>query len=133
MKKRTEEFIKEKVSLMKEALLKNMKERSGMKIICLKAATPAEVVKDIAFQIRGEITEHLLFVAGTVDQKNKPLLTVMLSDDLVSAGLNASALVREGAKNIQGGGAVNRICTSRRKKSRRLSVAVDRIIELAEK
>ena len=28
----------------------------------------------------------------------------MLSDDLVQKGLNASALVREGAKLIQGGG-----------------------------
>ena len=56
---------------MKESLLKNMKERSGMKIILLKAATPAEVVKDIAFQIRGEVSEHLLFVAGTVDEKKQ--------------------------------------------------------------
>ena len=134
LKKRTEEFIKEKVALMKESLLKNMKERSGMKIILLKAATPAEVVKDIAFQIRGEVPEHLLFVAGTVDEKNKPLLTVMLSDDLVSAGLNASALVREGAKYIQGGGGGQpHFAQAGGKNPEGISVAIDKIIALAEK
>ncbi|MDR1742304.1 MAG: hypothetical protein LBR48_00580, partial [Dysgonamonadaceae bacterium] len=34
----------------------------------------------------------------------KPSLTVMLSDDLVQAGLNAVNIVREAAKYIQGGG-----------------------------
>ena len=134
LKKRAEEFIKEKVALMKESLLKNMKERSGMKIILLKAASPAEVVKDIAFQIRGEVPEHLLFVAGTVDEKHKPLLTVMLSDDLVSAGLNASALVREGAKYIQGGGGGQpHFAQAGGKNPEGISVAIDKIIELAEK
>lgn len=134
LKKRTEEFIKEKVALMKESLLKNMKERSGMKVILLKAASPAEVVKDIAFQIRGEVPEHLLFVAGTVDEKHKPLLTVMLSDDLVSAGLNASALVREGAKYIQGGGGGQpHFAQAGGKNPEGISVAIDKIIALAEK
>ena len=64
---------------------------------------PAEVVKNIAFQLRGEITENLFFVAGTVDA-NKPMLTVMISDNLVAGGLKAGNLVKEAAKLIQGGG-----------------------------
>ena len=34
----------------------------------------------------------------------KPLLTVMLTNDLVEHGLNASVMVREAAKAIKGGG-----------------------------
>jgi len=44
-----------------------------------------------------------MFVAGTL-VNDKPSLTVMLSDDLVAKGLNASNMVREAAKEIQGGG-----------------------------
>ena len=49
---------------------------------------PADAVKNIAFQLRGEITENLFFVAGTVFE-GKPMLTVMLSDNLVAGGLKA--------------------------------------------
>ena len=62
-----------------------------------------KVVKNIAFQLRGEITENLFFVAGNIDN-GKPMLTVMLSDNLVASGLKAGNLVKEAAKLIQGGG-----------------------------
>ena len=63
-----------------------------------------DVVKNLAFQLRGEKQDHFLFVAGTTDVAGKPLLTVALSDDLVADGKNASAIVRDAAKLIQGGG-----------------------------
>ena len=44
------------------------------------------------------------FVAATVDAANKPLLTVMLTEDIVATGLNAGAIVRNAAKAIKGGG-----------------------------
>lgn len=34
----------------------------------------------------------------------KPLITVMITDDLVKAGYNAAVLAREAAKAIKGGG-----------------------------
>ena len=48
--------------------------------------------------------ENLAFVAGTTDNSGKPLLTIMLSDNLVDEGKNASTIIREAAKLIQGGG-----------------------------
>ena len=133
LKKQAEEFLKEKTVALKNHLIKQIQERSGMKLIRAKAEIRPEAVKDIAFQLRGEITENLLFVSGTVFN-DKPLLTVMLSDDLVAAGLNASALVREGAKLIQGdGGGQPHFAQAGGKNVEGLSAAIDKIIELAEK
>ncbi len=133
LKRQAEEFFKEKVATLKNLLIKQMQERSGMKIIQTRAEIRPEAIKDIAFQLRGEIKEHLLFVAGTVFN-GKPLLTVMLSDDLVAAGLNASTLVREGAKLIHGGGGGQpHFAQAGGKEAEGLSAAIDKIIELAER
>ena len=39
-----------------------------------------------------------------MDPAEKPLLTLMITEDLVADGMNASTTVREAAKLIQGGG-----------------------------
>ena len=103
LKKQVEDFMKEKEAALKERLLKNVQEIHGIKVIKFCSPLPAEVVKNIAFQLRGEITENLFFVAGSTDN-GKPMLTVMLSDNLVAGGLKAGNLVKEAAKLIQGGG-----------------------------
>lgn len=103
MKKKMEEYVKEKTIQIKNSLISKKEVVNGINMFILKGGFPAEVVKDIAFQIRGEFLTKSAFVAAT-DGENKPLLTVMLSDDLVANGLNASQLVRNAAKHIQGGG-----------------------------
>lgn len=62
------------------------------------------MVKNVAFGVRAASPEATAFVAATVDVSGKPLLTVMLTEDLVARGLSASVMVREAAKFIQGGG-----------------------------
>lgn len=64
---------------------------------------PVDVVKDIAYQLKGQFPEKMMFVAGTAANE-KPSLTVMLTDDLVASGLHAGNMVREAAKHIEGGG-----------------------------
>ncbi|WP_029906003.1 alanine--tRNA ligase [Prevotella sp. 10(H)] len=104
MKKQMEEYVKEKTALLKAALIKKKQIINGIDVFVLNNSIPAEVVKDIAFQIKGQFPENSAFV-GITDSENKPLLTLMLSDDLVKDhGLNASQIVREAAKHIQGGG-----------------------------
>ncbi|MBQ5819461.1 MAG: alanine--tRNA ligase, partial [Bacteroides sp.] len=103
LKKQVEEFMKEKEGQFKAKLLESIKEVNGVKLIKFCAPMPAEAIKNIAFQLRGEITENLCFVAGSVHE-GKPMLTVMLSDNLVANGLKAGMLVKEAAKLIQGGG-----------------------------
>ena len=103
LRKQAEEYVKEKMVAMKEHLLKTAENVNGMKLIRFIGPMPADVVKGIAFMLRNEVAEGLAFVAATKDN-DKPLLTVMFSNDVVADGKNASAIVREAAKLIQGGG-----------------------------
>ena len=131
LKKQVEEFMKEKEAQLKDRLLQSVKDVNGVKLIKFCAPLPAETVKNVAFQLRGQITENLFFVAGTVFE-GKPMLTVMLSDNLVATGLKAGALVKEAAKLIQGGGGGQpHFATAGGKNPDGLSAAVDKIIELA--
>jgi alanyl-tRNA synthetase len=63
-----------------------------------------EAAKGVAFATRAKSPERTVFIGATVDPSGKPLLTVMITEDLVKEGLNASTTVREAAKLIQGGG-----------------------------
>ena len=132
LKKQLEDFMKEKEASVKERLLKNIQEINGFKVIKFCAPIPAETVKNIAFQLRGEITENLFFVAGTLDHE-KPMLTVMISDNLVASGLKAGNLVKEAAKLIQGGGGGQpNFATAGGKNPDGLNAAVEKVLELAE-
>ncbi len=132
LKKQMEDYMKEKSIAIKERLLENAKNINGIKLITMNnMPIPADVVKNIAFQLRGEITENMLFVAGTVDNE-KPLLTVMVSDNLVKDGINAGQIVREAAKLIQGGGGGQpHFATAGGKNTDGLNAAIEKVIELA--
>ena len=131
LKKQVEDFMKEKEAQLKEKLLKNVQEVNGVKVIKFCAPLPAETVKNIAFQLRGQITENLFFVAGT-EAEGKPMLTVMLSDNLVAGGLKAGNLVKEAAKLIQGGGGGQpHFATAGGKNADGLNAAIDKVLELA--
>ena len=54
LKKQVEDFMKEKEAQLKERLLKNVQEVNGVKVIKFCAPLPAETVKNIAFQLRGQ-------------------------------------------------------------------------------
>lgn len=131
LKNKVEGFMKEKEIAVKDALLKNIKNTNGVNVIQSVNPLPGEIVKNIAFQIRGEVTENLFFVVGSID-KGKPMLTVMLSDDLVEKGMQAGKLVREAAKIIQGGGGGQpHFATAGGKNADTLPEAVQKVLELA--
>ena len=104
MRQKIEAFTKERTVQLKNLIIQKKEIVNGVTVFKLEGmvVTP-EIVKDIAFQLRGEFPEYMAFMAAT-GGNNKPSLTVMLSDDLVSGGLNAGTIVREAAKHIQGGG-----------------------------
>lgn len=129
LKKQAESFAKAQLQELKKRLLENVRLVNGVNIVSLKITLAPDVVKNLAFQLRGEKQDHFLFVAGTTDVAGKPLLTVALSDDLVAAGLSASTLVRNAAKHIQGGGGGQpHFAQAGGKNADGLSVAVDEIV-----
>ena len=128
LKKQMEEFQKEKTIQIKKELIENIKTIGDNKVISAVLAVNANVARDLAFQLRGEITEKLIVVIGSVDA-DKPLLTVSVSDDLTQQ-FNAGQLVREAAKLIQGGGGGQaHYATAGGKNKDGLQQAVNAIIE----
>jgi alanine--tRNA ligase len=103
MKKQVEQFIQEKVIILRDKLIQNAVERNGQKVIILKGDFEADLVKSVAFQIRNVMTSSLVFI-GVTKHGDKPAITMALSDDLVATGMNATQIVRDAAKEIKGGG-----------------------------
>ena len=104
LKKQVEEFMQEKILALRDKLLAGAETVNGVKVVKVELSAPADMVKTLAFQLRNVTgKETLFFVAGAVHE-SKPSLTVLLSDDLVARGLNAVAIARDAAKEIQGGG-----------------------------
>ena len=104
--KQVGEYIREQIAEKKRQLLEKRVEVGGVRLFLVEKDVPAEVVKDIAFQIAGELHEPFVFIAACSGPiSSKPSLTLMISKDLVeSRGWNASQLLRAAAKHIQGGG-----------------------------
>ncbi len=103
MKKQVEQFVQEKVVILRDKLISNAIDRNGVKLIILKGDFEADIVKSVAFQIRNAVPSSLVFI-GATQNMGKPAITMALSDDLVAGGMNATQLVREAAKEIKGGG-----------------------------
>ena len=104
LRRQAEDYFNERVNnIATEALAKATVEH-GVKVIVLKGIRMPELVKGVAFNIRARVNEPTVFLAATSDPSGKPLLTVMVTEDLVKEGKNASVIVREAAKEIKGGG-----------------------------
>lgn len=103
LKKETEKFEQESLKLAKERLKNEKIVYRNITFIVKSVGMTQAQVKDMAFQLKGEI-DKLVFVAGGV-MNDKPHLTILLSDCLVKEyGLNAGQIVREVAQEIKGGG-----------------------------
>jgi alanyl-tRNA synthetase len=131
MKKELQEFIKEKTEQVKLKVIEHKTVINGVDVF--KAILPVgspDVIKDIAFQIKGQFPENMIFVGATA-ANGKPNLTVMLTDDLVAKGMHAGNIVREAAKLIQGGGGGQpHFATAGGKNAERLNEAIESIIKL---
>ncbi len=104
LRKEVDRFMEERIANLSKELLDNAKTLNGVKVVRLAGLRIPDVVKNVAFNIRRDSEGPTAVIGATVSGDNKPLLTVMLSDDLVTAGYNASQIVREAARLIKGGG-----------------------------
>ena len=132
MKKEIEGFQAQVVERAAKRLIENARSVNGVKVISAVVPMAPAAAKDLAFKIRAAVEGSLLCVIGSHDN-DKPQLSIMMSDDMVSDhGLNAGQLVREAAKLIQGGGGGQpHFAQAGGKNVDGLSAAVDKVIELA--
>ena len=133
--KQVGEYIREQIAEKKRQLLEKRVEVGGVRLFLVEREAPAEIVKDIAFQIAGELHEPFVFIAACVEpSSSKPSLTLMISKDLVeSRGWNASQLLRAAAKHIQGGGGGQpHFATAGGKNADGLNAAVEELLTAME-
>ena len=133
LKKQVNDYVKEKVQRMKKDLVANAQEKNGVKVIVFKGDANVDVIKDLAFQIKGEAPmDGKVFFVGGIKDGAKCALMVALSEGLVKEGLHAGKLVKDAAKHIQGGGGGQpHFATAGGKNPEGLDVAVDSILESA--
>ncbi len=103
LKKQVDDFMKQRIAILSKQLQDEGKVMNGIKVIMLRGNRLPDVVKGVALAIKADCPEATAFLAAT-EHEGKPMLTVMLSEDLVKAGKNAGNIVRGAAKAIQGGG-----------------------------
>ena len=132
MKKEIEGFQAQAVERAAQRLVEKARTINGVTVITSVVPMAPAAAKDLAFKIRAAVNGSLLCVIGSHDN-NKPQLSIMMSDDMVSDhNLNAGQMVREAAKLIQGGGGGQpHFAQAGGKNVDGLSAAVDKVIELA--
>lgn len=104
LSKQIEGFQRESLKVVKSNLKSKVLMERGVNIIAGKIEIDnAGLIKDLAFQLKAEIDNLFLVLGAEVD--GKPLLTVMISDNVVAEkGLHAGNIIREAAKAMKGGG-----------------------------
>lgn len=104
LKKEIESLHLEKASGVKNQLLNQFVEKEGVNILIAQVELPnADSLKKLAYELKNEVTNALVVLAAKIE--DKPQIAVILEDGLVvSKGWNAGQLVRDLAKEIQGGG-----------------------------
>jgi len=104
LKKEVEKNVLERAAALKHELVKEAVEMNGVNLIARQVELPStEAVKSLAYAVKDLIDN--LFLVLTCDIEGKPSITVMVSENLVKEkNLNAGNIVRELAKEIQGGG-----------------------------
>ena len=105
LKRQVEDYFNERVASSSKTLLEKATETAaGTKLVSVRGTMTPDMVKALAFNVRALSPKAPAFVGATVDASDKPLLTVMFTDDLTAGGLTASKIIREAAKAIKGGG-----------------------------
>ena len=103
LKKQIQTLLKEKGKNLKIDLKNEISEMNGINFLAKQVDLDANGIKDISFELGGEI-DNLFLLLGT-NQNGKALLSCYISKDLVSSkNLDAGKIIRELGTYIQGGG-----------------------------
>ncbi|UBZ15242.1 alanine--tRNA ligase [Flagellimonas marinaquae] len=103
LKKEVEQLLKDKAKGLKNELIAELEDLGGTKFLAKKVDLDAGGIKDLAFEMGGQLDNLFLLLASEND--GKAILSCYISKGLVAEkDLNAGTIVRELGKYIQGGG-----------------------------
>ncbi|MEY4595498.1 MAG: hypothetical protein RIQ47_1908, partial [Bacteroidota bacterium] len=97
-------FVAEKAKVVKAQLITKAFDYNGIRVIAEVVELPSsDAIKDISFELRNQFNDLVFLAAAIFD--GKPFLSLIISDSLVKEKqLNATSMIRELAKSVQGGG-----------------------------
>ena len=104
LKSEVDTLKKEKAKSETQTWKNDFEDKNGKKLLVKKTSLDAGSVKDIVFQLKKETPKSVIIIIS--DAGEKPMITVGISSDLEST-YNAGNIVKELAKDIQGGGGGN--------------------------
>ncbi len=104
LKKEIDKSVQEKAAGLKTELAQKAEQINGINFIAQRVALPnAEAIKTLAYQLKDIVADLFLVLVADID--GKPNITVMIAENLVKdKGLHAGNIIRELAKEVQGGG-----------------------------
>jgi alanyl-tRNA synthetase len=103
LKAENESLLQDKARSIKSELKSSVQNMDGVQFISASVDLDAKAMKDIAFQLGGEIDNLFLLLASGRD--GKALLSCYISKDLVAQkDYNAGRIVKALGRHIQGGG-----------------------------
>ena len=127
-----EQFRNAELMSLRDHLLGQIKTVNGIKALVEKVNVESgDELKNLSFELR-KMSQNTVFVLGSVIQ-DKPLLSVILSEDLSDSAWDAKALVNEMAKEIKGGGGGQKFyATAGGKESAGLTKALQKATDLLQ-
>ena len=133
LQKQLEKYTRESARIFKESLMSGIRKIGNHSLIAAIAEGVNEdpaVIRDVAYQLRGELT-NLFLVIGAVSG-DKPYLAVMMTDDILKEKkLHAGEIVKAAAREFEGGGGGQPFfATAGGKNPARLKNAMDKAVEL---
>lgn len=103
-KKIVDKFYSEQANQLKAELKNKVTIVNGINFLAEKVSlNNVDLIKNLLFELKQEIANSFFVLAAEID--SKPHLALIISDDLMEkTKLNASQIIRELGKEIQGGG-----------------------------
>ncbi len=104
LQKKIEHFENEKVNQLKNDLLTKIENKNGVQTIIAQVNVPsADALKQLCYDLKQKTDNLLAILVAEID--GKPLISVIIDEKLVKEkNLHAGNMVKELAKEIQGGG-----------------------------
>ncbi len=129
LQKEIEQLHKEQVDAMVEKIIAKRNADDKYFVVARQVPYASNMIKDLAYALRSRVNDIILVLGSVTDYK--PMLAVMLGDDIVAKGVDAGAVVREAAKVMNGGGGGQKFfATAGGKNPDALQAAIDKAVEI---